>query len=146
MTNSRVTEQKQMAELDWSRIAADLDSHGCAILTGVLSGEECSAIARSYSEPELFRSRVVMARHGFGRGEYQYFAYPLPSPVANLRAALYPPLAEIANRCLYHPAPLWRKLQHLPEHLSCLLLLLGSQMLPRVHAIKDLNLPLWRET
>ena len=98
MTNSRVTAQKQMAELDWRRIAAALDSHGCAILTGVLSGEECSAIARSYSAPELFRSRVVMARHGFGRGEYQYFAYPLPSPVANLRAALYPPLAEIANR------------------------------------------------
>src|SRR5215471_16053941 len=54
--------------------------------------------------------------------------------------------AEIVNRCMYHPAPVGRKLPHLPEHLSCLLLLLGSQMLPRVHAIKDLNLPLWRET
>jgi hypothetical protein len=62
-----------------------------------LTAEQCAALAQSYASDAPFRSRVVMARHGFGRGEYKYFAYPLPEPVAVLRAALYPPLAEIAN-------------------------------------------------
>ena len=88
----------RLAALDWSRIATDLDAEGRAIVPGMLSAEECAAHSSLFAQQEPFRSRVVMARHGFGRGEYKYFAYPLPDLVATLRAALYPPLAEIANR------------------------------------------------
>jgi len=84
--------------IDWARIAADLDAHGCATTGRLLSAQQCAALAKTYATDAPFRSRVVMARHGFGRGEYKYFAYPLPEPVAVLRTALYPPLAEIANR------------------------------------------------
>ena len=84
--------------IDWARIAASLDVQGCATTEPLLTAEQCAALAQSYASDAPFRSRVVMARHGFGRGEYKYFAYPLPEPVAVLRAALYPPLAEIANR------------------------------------------------
>ena len=84
--------------IDWARIAADLDAHGCATTGRLLSAQQCTELAETYATDVPFRSRVVMARHGFGRGEYKYFAYPLPEPVAVLRAALYPPLAEIANR------------------------------------------------
>ena len=83
---------------DWAAVAAGLDEHGSAVIDGLLSPEACRGLAASYDDPGLFRSRIVMARHGFGRGEYQYFGYPLPAPVAGLRAALYPPLAAIANR------------------------------------------------
>jgi hypothetical protein len=86
-----------VATFDWQRIAADLDAHGCAVADAVLSPAECKVLAASYAEEGLFRSRIVMARHGFGRGEYKYFAYPLPAVVASLRSALYPPLASIAN-------------------------------------------------
>ena len=84
--------------IDWARIAANLDAQGCATTEPLLTAEQCAALVQSYGSDAPFRSRVVMARHGFGRGEYKYFAYPLPEPVAVLRAALYPPLAEIANR------------------------------------------------
>ena len=84
--------------VDWAAAARDLDAYGCAILPRVLTADECAALAGSYDTESAFRSSVVMARHGFGRGEYRYFAYPLPSLVAELRAALYPPLAAIANR------------------------------------------------
>jgi hypothetical protein len=84
--------------IDWARIAADLDAHGCATTGRLLSAQQCTELAETYATDVPFRSRVVMARHGFGRGEYKYFAYPLPEPVAVLRAALYPPLADIANR------------------------------------------------
>jgi hypothetical protein len=84
--------------IDWARIAADLDAQGCATTGPLLTVEQCAELARIYASDAPFRSRVVMARHGFGRGEYKYFSYPLPEPVAVLRAALYPPLAEIANR------------------------------------------------
>jgi uncharacterized protein len=84
--------------IDWARIAADLDAQGCATTGPLLTAEQCAELARIYASDAPFRSRVVMARHGFGRGEYKYFSYPLPEPVAVLRAALYPPLAEIANR------------------------------------------------
>jgi hypothetical protein len=84
--------------IDWARIAADLDAHGCATTGRLLSAQQCTELAATYATDAPFRSRVVMARHGFGRGEYKYFAYPLPEPVAVLRAALYPPLADIANR------------------------------------------------
>ena len=89
---------ERVAALDWRRIGAELDAQGCAIVTQMLAARECIALAQSYAADELFRSRVVMARHGFGRGEYKYFAYPLPDAVARLRTALYPQLARIANR------------------------------------------------
>jgi len=88
----------RLAAFDWPRIAADLDAYGCALVHGVLSPAECAQLGASYGQLELFRSRVVMQRYGFGKGEYQYFRYPLPPLVAQLRAALYPPLAQIANR------------------------------------------------
>jgi uncharacterized protein len=88
----------RIAALDWTGIAARLDAHGCATTGPLLTAEQCAALAANYGSDALFRSRVVMARHGFGRGEYKYFAYPLPELVAALRGALYPPLAEIANR------------------------------------------------
>src|SRR5262249_38863729 len=81
----------------WQAIATELNEHGCAVLSKVLSMDECRALADSYDTEALFRSRVVMSRHGFGRGEYKYFAYPLPAVVADLRGALYPRLAAIAN-------------------------------------------------
>ena len=84
--------------LDWSGVETELDAHGCAVIPGVLTEEECRALAESYGDEKLFRSRVVMARHGFGRGEYKYFGYPLPPLIAGLRGALYERLAGIANR------------------------------------------------
>jgi hypothetical protein len=83
---------------DWTATAADLDAAGCAVTGPLLTPDECAALAACYGEEAPFRSRVVMARHGFGRGEYKYFAYPLPSVVQELRTALYPRLAAIANR------------------------------------------------
>jgi uncharacterized protein len=88
----------RVATLDWRQIAARLDSEGCAVLKAALSADECEALAGMYDSAERFRSRIVMARHGFGRGEYKYFDTPLPTIVAELRTALYPPLAAIANR------------------------------------------------
>jgi uncharacterized protein len=85
-------------EVDWDRVAAELDGHGCAVIPGLLDAAACAALAASYADAALFRSRIVMERFNFGRGEYQYFAYPLPEPVATLRTVLYPPLARIANR------------------------------------------------
>jgi hypothetical protein len=87
-----------VAALDWSRLAAKLDAFGCALTGPLLREEECAALAALYASDVPFRSRIVMARHGFGRGEYKYFAYPLPPIVEALRTALYPPLAEVANR------------------------------------------------
>jgi uncharacterized protein len=89
---------ERVATLDWQRITADLDAHGYAVADAVLSPAECQSLAESYAEERLFRGRIVMARHGFGRGEYKYFAYPLPDVVASLRSVLYPPLSSIANR------------------------------------------------
>lgn len=83
--------------LDWARVRADLDGRGFAVLNGLVGADECGALAALYPDDTLFRSHIVMARHGFGRGEYKYFATPLPDLIAELRAALYPPLANIAN-------------------------------------------------
>lgn len=83
---------------DWVGIERSLDAHGNAVLPGLLTREQCDALAALYPRQEGFRSRVVMARHGFGRGEYKYFAYPLPPLLDQLRHALYPRLAPIANR------------------------------------------------
>ena len=85
-------------DLDWAQCGADLDAQGWAVLPGMLAPAECTALAGMYAEEARFRSRVVVARHGFGRGEYQYFAYPLPEPIASLRPVLYAHLAPIANR------------------------------------------------
>jgi hypothetical protein len=89
---------ERIVALDWGAIASELDAHGCAVIGPVLTPEECESLAGSYDSEGIFRSRIVMARHGFGQGEYQYFAYPLPVVVSELRTALYPPLAAIANR------------------------------------------------
>lgn len=83
---------------DWVSIGRSLDAHGNAVLPGLLTTEQCAALAALYSREEGYRTRVVMARHGFGRGEYKYFAYPLPPLLGRLRHALYPCLAPIANR------------------------------------------------
>jgi len=88
----------RVAGLDFARIGADLDAYGCATTGPLLTKDECRAIAALYPQDEPFRSRVVMARHGFGRGEYKYFSYPLPGTIAGLRESLYPPLASVANR------------------------------------------------
>jgi uncharacterized protein len=84
--------------LDWDRIARDLDSYGCATTPGLLTREQCDALCERYSDERLYRSRVVMQRHAFGKGEYKYFRYPLPPVIADLRTSLYPPLALVANR------------------------------------------------
>jgi hypothetical protein len=84
--------------IDWERVGADLDASGCAIVPGLLDADQCAAYAASYALDALFRNRVVMERHGFGRGEYKYFDYPLPDHLAALRGELYAPLAAIANR------------------------------------------------
>ena len=88
----------RVAALDWGAIAQSLDTHGCATTGQLLTGDECEAVSSRYNEDPLYRSRVIMARHGFGRGEYKYFAYPLPDPIASLRTSLYPALADVANR------------------------------------------------
>jgi hypothetical protein len=88
----------RIAAVEWSQVTEDLDAHGNAVVNRLLSPAECAGLIALYPHDELFRSRVVMARHGFGRGEYKYFAYPLPALVAELRTAIYPRLVPIANR------------------------------------------------
>ena len=95
---SRPASAAGTARIDWGRASADLDSHGWAIVGGILTSDECRSIAGLYDDDRLFRSHVVMSRHGFGRGEYKYFSYPLPEVVAELRTTLYPELAPLANR------------------------------------------------
>ena len=84
--------------IDWFDVEEELNGYGCAMLRNLFSAQECDALTALYPRDDLYRSRVVMARHGFGRGEYKYFAYPLPQLVAKLRAELYPRLAPVANR------------------------------------------------
>jgi uncharacterized protein len=89
---------KRVQAIDWDATAVDLDAQGSAVIAELISAHDCTTLASLYSRDELFRSRVVMSRHGFGQGEYKYFAYPLPDFIAGLRAALYPQLVPIANR------------------------------------------------
>ncbi|MGF6776977.1 2OG-Fe(II) oxygenase [Paraburkholderia sp. GAS334] len=96
---------QRVEAIDWSRVEENLDQYGCANVSQLLTAAECNAFAAGYPQDDLYRSRVVMARHGFGRGEYKYFAYPLPDIVGTLRAALYPHLMPVANR--------WNALMHL---------------------------------
>ena len=103
-TSDRVHDlQDRVSNIAWHRVAADLDAQGCALVQGLITPDECADLASLYAVDEgpaagVFRSRVVMARHGFGRGEYKYFDYPLPPLVAGLRELIYPCLAPIANR------------------------------------------------
>ncbi|AFE04791.1 hypothetical protein COCOR_02740 [Corallococcus coralloides DSM 2259] len=83
---------------NWEETGRELDTRGCAVLEQLLTPDDCEALAMLYDVDDAFRSRVVMARHGFGRGEYKYFDHPLPELVTELRTALYPCLAPIANR------------------------------------------------
>ena len=87
----------RVAQYDWSTLSQELGSYGCAVIEKLLSPEECRQIAGLYREEGHFRSHIHMARHGFGKGEYRYFKYPLPDLIAGLRNALYPHLARIAN-------------------------------------------------
>jgi len=86
------------APYSWPELERDLDSQGNAVLHRLISPEECGQLAALYDQENGFRSRIVMARHGFGRGEYKYFDYPLPPLIAELRSSLYRQLAPIANR------------------------------------------------
>ena len=87
----------RVAAYDWPALTSELDAYGCAVLPQLLSVKECRTIAALYSDERHFRSHVHMARHGFGKGEYRYFKYPLPDLLNGLRTALYPPLAGVAN-------------------------------------------------
>ncbi len=87
-----------LANTDWNEIGLGLDQYGYALLPGLLAPEQCDALAAGYPHDALYRSRIVMGQHGFGRGEYKYFRYPLPGVIDNLRTAIYPHLAPIANR------------------------------------------------
>lgn len=95
---SELTAADRLADFNWSLIAEELDERGYAVLQALLSPEECRTVAALYEVEGCFRKHIVMARHGYGQGEYKYFAYPLPPLIAELRAALYPRLAPIANR------------------------------------------------
>jgi len=97
LAKPEVTLAQAIASLDWQSIESEINKFGYATTGPLLSPELCAAITASYATPSLFRSRVVMARQGFGLGEYQYFAYPLPDTIQILRATLYPHLARIAN-------------------------------------------------
>ena len=88
----------RIRSFDWGRVSRDLDAYGSAMLERLISPDECKELIALYPNDAMFRSRIVMARHGFGRGEYKYFSYPLPDLIAGLRTASYPHLAPIANR------------------------------------------------
>jgi hypothetical protein len=97
-----ITQTKDVADrvnaLDWKQVAKGLDAQGCATIERLITAEECDSLAGLYPVDDLFRSRVVMGRHGFGRGEYKYFSYPLPEIISELRTSIYPHLVSIANR------------------------------------------------
>jgi uncharacterized protein len=99
---STITSAKDIAQrvktIEWERVLQDLDAQGSGIVKRLITPAECDGLAQLYLEDGIFRSRVVMAQHGFGRGEYKYFSYPLPDIIAGLRTAIYPHLAPIANR------------------------------------------------
>lgn len=101
-TSSSITPGKDIAErvkdLDWERILYDLDVQGNARIERLITSAECDTLAQLYPKDRIFRSLVLMAQHGFGRGEYKYFSYPLPDMVNELRTSIYPRLVPIANR------------------------------------------------
>ena len=85
-------------DISWERVSRELDAEGNAVIKGLLSSGECDKIRDLYQDEKIFRSQIVMERHGFGRGEYKYFSYPLPDLITDLRTSLYPHLVSIANR------------------------------------------------
>ncbi|WP_434702881.1 2OG-Fe(II) oxygenase [Pseudomonas sp. Z1-12] len=89
---------QHLVNLDWPTLEHSLDQDGCAIIRNLLPPSQCRQLSGLYTDPSLFRSQVIMARHGFGRGEYQYFRYPLPDLIQQLRQSLYPMLVPLANR------------------------------------------------
>ena len=97
-SSSALFAEELVKALDWEQAAQDLDTQGSAVLERLISPDECRALAELYPENGMFRSHIIMARHGFGRGEYKYFRYPLPDIISGLRTALYAHLAPIANR------------------------------------------------
>ena len=97
-SNPTLTDARQrVGDYDWQALGSELDAHGCAVIEKLLSREECETFAALYPHEEHFRSHIVMARHGFGKGEYRYFRYPLPGLLDGLRTALYQRLAPVAN-------------------------------------------------
>ena len=98
MSSRNTAPRDSVEHADWQTVASDLNARGHAVIKGMLDSAACDALRDLYPHEAPFRSRIVMARHGFGSGEYKYFSYPLPEPVAALRSALYPHLAPIANR------------------------------------------------
>ena len=90
--------EQRVSGLDWEGIESGLQECGCAQAGRIVTDSECDQLIAGYDSDEMFRSRVIMARHGFGRGEYRYYKYPLPGLIADLRTALYPHLAAVANR------------------------------------------------
>jgi len=114
-------------EHDWENVSHQLDQQGHAVIHGVLSRAECDFVAGLYDNDALFRSKIVMSRHGFGRGEYKYFGYPLPQLIAELRTAVYPHLAPIANRWAESLAS---DLRYPPNH---------AEFLDRCHAAGQLR-------
>ena len=98
LAETRAVVDDRVAAVDWTAVGADLDAQGAALIERLLTPDECRQLAALYPRDDLFRSTVTMARHGFGRGEYRYFDYPLPPLIAGLRDALYPRLAPLANR------------------------------------------------
>jgi len=89
---------QRKSRLDWQAIGAQLDTHGYAVVGPLLSARQCTDLRRAFSQERLYRKHIIMEQHGYGRGEYKYFAYPLPAVVEQLRSTLYPQLAEVANR------------------------------------------------
>jgi hypothetical protein len=96
-TSAAQSAKTRVGAYDWRALASDFDAYGCGVLPALLSPAECGDVAALYADESRFRSQVHMARHGFGKGEYRYFKYPLPDLVQGLRTALYPRLADIAN-------------------------------------------------
>jgi hypothetical protein len=89
--------EARVSAYNWNDLSEELDSFGCAVLKEILTADECKQVAGLYPEEQHFRSHIHMARHGFGKGEYRYFKYPLPDLLGGLRTALYPHLAKVAN-------------------------------------------------
>jgi hypothetical protein len=99
--------EARVAAYDWKALAGELDHYGCAVLSKLPSPEECHTIAGLYPDENHFRSHVIMARHGFGKGEYRYFKYPLPDLLVGLRTALYPHLAGDTRFVDHMPVHVW---------------------------------------
>jgi len=119
--------EERIAAVDWRRVAAELDAQGAATIESLITSAECQALAALYPLDALFRSTVVMARHGFGRGEYRYFAYPLPELIGALRESFYRRLAPIANR--------WHEVMGMPGRFPAQ----HAEFLARCHAAGQLR-------